>query len=76
MALSYESLEVGCLVRVRVIGALIIEDEKGEDPKILSVLLDDARFDGYKDVGDVHPHKLREIQVFRNLQAPRTPQVG
>lgn len=64
MALSYEPLEVGCLVRVRVIGALVIEDEKGEDPKILSVLMDDARFEGYKDIGDVHPHKLREIQEF------------
>jgi inorganic pyrophosphatase len=64
MALSYEPLEVGCLVKVRVIGALIIEDEKGEDPKILSVLVDDARFDGYKDISDIHPHKLREIQEF------------
>ncbi len=64
MALSYEPLEVGCLVKVRVIGALIIEDEKGIDPKILSVLVNDARFDGYKDISDVHPHKLREIQEF------------
>jgi inorganic pyrophosphatase len=64
MALSYEPLEVGCLVKVRVIGALIIEDEKGEDPKILSVLLNDARFEGYRDIEDVHPHKLREIQEF------------
>jgi inorganic pyrophosphatase len=64
MALSYEPLEVGCLVKVRVIGALIIEDEKGEDPKILSVLLNDARFKGYRDIEDVHPHKLREIQEF------------
>jgi inorganic pyrophosphatase len=64
MALSYEPLEVGCLVKVRVIGALIIEDEKGIDPKILSVLVNDARFDGYRDISDVHPHKLREIQEF------------
>ena len=64
MALSYEPLEVGCLVKVRVVGALIIEDEKGIDPKILSVLVNDARFDGYKDISDVHPHKLREIQEF------------
>jgi len=64
MALSYEPLEVGCLVKVRVIGALIVEDEKGIDPKILSVLVNDARFDGYRDIGDVHPHKLREIQEF------------
>ena len=64
MVLSYEPLEVGCIVKVRVIGALIIEDEKGEDAKILSVLVNDARFEGYNDITDVHPHQLREIQEF------------
>ena len=64
MVLSYEPLEVGCIVKVRVIGALIIEDEKGEDPKILSVLMNDARFEGYKDITNVHKHRLREIQEF------------
>jgi inorganic pyrophosphatase len=64
MVLSYEPLEVGCIVKVRVIGALILEDEKGEDPKILSVLINDARFDGYNDITDVHPHRIREIQEF------------
>ncbi len=28
MVLSYEPLEVGCIVKARVIGALIIEDEE------------------------------------------------
>lgn len=64
MVLSYEPLEVGCIVKVRVIGALIVEDEKGEDAKILSVPTNDARFDGYHDITDVHPHRLREIQEF------------
>ncbi len=64
MVLSYEPLEVGCIVKVRMIGALIVEDEKGEDAKILSVPINDARFDGYHDITDVHPHKLREIQEF------------
>ena len=64
MALSYEALEVGCLVKVRVIGALLIEDEEGIDPKILSVLVNDARFEGYKDLIDVHAHELKEIQEF------------
>ena len=64
MIMSYEPLEVGCVVRVRVIGALMIEDEKGLDPKILSVLVDDIRFEGVKDITDVHVHKLREIQEF------------
>lgn len=64
MVLSYEPLEIGCIVRVRVIGVLIIEDEKGEDPKILSVLADDARFEGINGISDIHEHRLREIQEF------------
>jgi inorganic pyrophosphatase len=64
MVLSYEPLEVGCIVKARVVGALIIEDEQGEDAKILSVLVNDARFHGYNDIADVHPHQLREIQEF------------
>jgi inorganic pyrophosphatase len=64
MALSYEPLEVGCILKVRVIGALIIEDEEGLDAKILSVPVNDARFEGYKRITDVHKHKRREIQEF------------
>jgi inorganic pyrophosphatase len=64
MILSYEPLEVGCIVKVRVIGALIIEDEHGDDPKIFSVLVNDVRFSGYNDIQDVHMHRLKEIQEF------------
>jgi inorganic pyrophosphatase len=64
MLLSYEPLEVGCIVKARTIGALILEDENGEDPKILSVPVNDQRFSGFTGLSDVHPHKLREIQDF------------
>ena len=64
MVLSYEPLEVGCIIKVRPIGALIMEDEEGEDPKILSVPISDPRFEGYKDLSDVHPHLLKEIREF------------
>jgi len=64
MVLSYEPLEVGCIVQVRMIGALIVEDEKGEDVKVLSVPVSDARYDGYHDITDVNTHMLREIQEF------------
>lgn len=64
MVLTYEPLEVSCIVKVRTIGALILEDEEGEDAKILSALVNDARYDGYNDITDVHPHQLREIQEF------------
>ena len=31
---------------------------------MLSVPVNDARFDGYHDMTDVHPHKTKEIQEF------------
>ena len=64
MTLTFEPLEVGAVARVRVIGVLIIEDEEGPDPKILSVLVNDARFQCYKDITDVNKHQLVEIQEF------------
>lgn len=64
MVLSYAPLTTGCIVKVRVIGALVIEDEEGLDTKILSVLVNDARFEGYHDITDVHKHRLVEIQEF------------
>jgi inorganic pyrophosphatase len=64
MVLSYAHLNVGCIVKVKVIGALIIEDEAGLDAKILSVLVNDMRFEGIKDISDIHKHELVEIQEF------------
>jgi inorganic pyrophosphatase len=64
MVLSYQPLEVGCIVKVRMIGSLIVEDEKGEDVNLLSVPVNDARYDGCHDITDVHPHLRREIQEF------------
>lgn len=64
LVLGYEPLRVGCVVKARTIGALIMEDEKGDDTKILSAPLGDPRFEGYKDLPDVHLNKLREIQDF------------
>jgi len=64
MILSYDPFEVGCIIKVRPIGALILEDEKGDDPKIISVSVNDPRYDGIKALSDVHPHLLKEIREF------------
>ena len=64
MTLSFEPLEVGAVAKVRVIGVLEIEDEKGLDAKVLSVLMNDLRFEGYTDITDIHKHQLTEIQEF------------
>ncbi len=76
MVLSYAPLTTGCIVKVRVIGALVIEDEEGLDTKILSVLVNDARFEGYHDIADVHKHRLVEIQEFFETYKRHDPIVG
>ena len=35
-----------------------------KDIRILSVLENDARFEGYNDITDVHQHQLKMIQEF------------
>ncbi len=64
MTLSYEPLQIGAIAKVRVIGMLVMEDEKGLDYKILSVLSNDLRFEGYKNLTDVPEYHLKEIAEF------------
>jgi inorganic pyrophosphatase len=54
----------GCHMTVRPIGMLRMVDEKGEDFKILAVPTGDPRFDGVRDLQDLSPHWLREIENF------------
>ncbi len=64
MILTQEPFEVGCIIKTRPIGAMIMADERGEDSKILSVPLSDPRFDDIKDITDVSKNALKEIQEF------------
>ncbi len=54
----------GCYMRARPIGTLTMIDEKGEDEKILAVPVDDPRFNGVRDLGDLAEHWPREIATF------------
>jgi inorganic pyrophosphatase len=66
----------GCRVRARPIGTLLMSDEKGEDEKILAVLVDDPRFSDIVDLGGLHEHWQREIATFfrtyKELQGEQT----
>ncbi|NGQ94617.1 inorganic diphosphatase [Brevibacillus sp. SYP-B805] len=54
----------GCVIKTRVIGVLIMSDDKGQDEKLLGVPMDDPRFDGVNSLDDVAPHVLKEIAHF------------
>ncbi len=57
----------GCLLEARPIGMLGMVDDKGVDEKVLAVAAHDPRYDRMKDVGDVEPHVLQEIEHFFNV---------
>ena len=54
----------GCLVVARPVGALLMNDHRGEDHKILSVAVADPRFDAIQSLSDLSEHTLLEIQHF------------
>ncbi|MCA1669342.1 MAG: inorganic diphosphatase [Thermomicrobia bacterium] len=58
----------GCLVRVRLIGLLTIDDGKGaKEPKLLAVPVNEPRFAEYHDIADVPKHLLKEIENFFDI---------
>lgn len=54
----------GCVVEVRPIGVLDMEDEEGRDWKILAVATKDPRFKDIANLDDVDSHLKDEIQHF------------
>jgi inorganic pyrophosphatase len=54
----------GCSVPARPIGLLHMADENGKDVKVLCVAASDPRFDEIRELGDLAPHWLREIEIF------------
>ena len=66
----------GCVITTRLIGALIMTDDKGEDTKLLGVPVDDPRFAEIQDIDDVPAHIKREIghffQVYKDLENKKT----
>ena len=54
----------GTLVRVRPVALMNMIDSGEGDDKIIAVPVDDPRFDTIKDLNDVNPHTIKEIEHF------------
>lgn len=54
----------GCHLRVRPVGVFWMSDEKGPDAKVLCVLAGDQRTEKIRDIGDLAPFLLEEIEHF------------
>ncbi len=62
----------GILVRVRPVALLNMVDSGDADDKLIAVPVDDPLFAQLKDLADINPHTLKEIEHFyrtyKNLQ--------
>ncbi|MBL0387234.1 inorganic diphosphatase [Tumebacillus sp. ITR2] len=62
----------GCMIESRIIGVLMMTDDKGKDEKLLAVPTNDPRFKEVHSLDDVAPHTLKEIshffQVYKDLE--------
>jgi inorganic pyrophosphatase len=54
----------GCWVRSRPVGMLVMQDEAGEDAKVICVPPDDPRYDNIREVTDLSASLLAEIKHF------------
>lgn len=70
----------GCVISSRVIGVLLMSDDKGQDEKLLAVPVDDPRWNGVNTLEDVPAHVLKEIehffQVYKDLENKETHIIG
>lgn len=64
VVLTEEPTFPGCVVPARPIGVMRMDDEKGEDDKILAVPLVEPRLNCYNDISEIPPHWLKEIKHF------------
>jgi len=64
MVLTSKPTFTGCVLEARPIGVLTMEDEKGEDDKIIGVPVTDPRFEELTDCSSMANHLRAEIADF------------
>ena len=70
----------GCVVEVKAIGVLRMQDEKGPDEKILCVATRDPRYSFRKSINDLQEHTQKELihffEVYKTLEEKSVEVVG
>lgn len=64
MVLTTEPLAPGILVPARPVGLMDMVDDGDPDAKVLCVPTDDPRWANVKDLKDVNPHTVKELEHF------------
>ncbi len=76
LVLNHEPTFTGCLVEARPVGMLEMLDQQVPDEKILAVAVSSPTHIGIRDLSDLAPHILREIEhffaIYKELEGKRT----
>ena len=62
LALCQQPLAPLAMVRCRAIGVIPMRDDRGQDDKIIAITLDDPQYAHYRDIAELPPHTLAELQ--------------
>lgn len=58
------SLVPGCKAKIKVIGVLDMEDEKGIDEKIIGTIKSEKKFENINDINQLDKQTLHDIKYF------------
>ncbi|BDH79527.1 MAG TPA: inorganic diphosphatase [Methanothermobacter sp.] len=80
LVLIDEATFPGCIIESRPIGLMKMLDSGDQDDKILAVPVKDPHYKDVNDIGDIHPHILKEIAHFfkeyKKLEDKNTEIIG
>jgi inorganic pyrophosphatase len=72
LVLTSHPVPMATVLSARPVGVLRMQDDKGQDDKIICVFARDPRFEAIKDITDLADHQKREIihffQVYKELE--------
>lgn len=76
LVLVWEPTFPGCMIEAKPVGLFKMWDEKGPDEKILCVPVRDPLWNHIKDLNDIPPHLLKEIEhffkIYKDLEEKKT----
>lgn len=64
LVLCQESVVPLAIMRAKPIGVMMMTDQGEGDEKIIAVHADDPEFNHFNHIGELSPHRIREIQRF------------
>lgn len=80
LVMTTEPTFTGCLIEVRPIGLFHMRDEAGEDEKVLSVPVADPGLSHVRELDDIAPHFLKEVEhffkIYKDLEGKKVVTVG